>query len=53
MDSILDQGRLVHSQRSKGNFLFSTATANSIMDYSAKVIEDNVVDSPPSRGHIP
>jgi hypothetical protein len=52
MDSILDQGGLVHSQRSKGNFLFSAATANSTMDYSAKVIEDGVVDSPPSRGHV-
>jgi hypothetical protein len=53
MDSILDQGGLVHSQRSKGNFLFFVVTANSTMDYSAKVIEDGVVDSPPSRGHVP
>jgi hypothetical protein len=41
------------SQRSKGNFLYSTALANSTMDYSTKVIEDGVVDSPLSRGHVP
>ena len=37
------------SQHSKGNLLYSAATAQSTMDYSSKVAEDGVVDSPPSR----
>jgi hypothetical protein len=35
-----------------GIFLFSTAIANSTMDYSTKMIENGVVDSPPSCDHI-
>jgi hypothetical protein len=46
-------GGLDFSQPSKGNYLFSAATANSTMDYSTKVIEDGVVDSPPSSNHVP
>jgi hypothetical protein len=52
MDSILDQEGLDFSQPSEENFLFPIATANSMMDYSTKVIEDGIVDSPPSRGHV-
>jgi hypothetical protein len=40
------------SQHNKGNFLFPALTANSTMDYSTKVIEDGVVDSPPSCSHV-
>jgi hypothetical protein len=52
MDPVLDQGGLDFSQQSKGNFLFSAATTHSTMDFLAKVIEDGVVDSPPSHGHV-
>ena len=36
----------------KGHLLYSAATAQSTMDYLCKAIEDDVVDSPPSRGII-
>ena len=36
-------------QLSKGNLLYSAATAQSTMDYSPMVIEDRVMDSSPSR----
>ena len=52
MISVMDLGRLDYSQQSKGNFLYSTATVNSTMDYLIKVIEDNVVNSPQVRGHV-
>ena len=39
-------------EHGKGHLLYSTATAQSTMDYSRKAIEDDVVDSPPSRGMI-
>ena len=35
-----------------GIFLFSTTIANSTMDYSTKMIENGVVDSPPSCGLV-
>jgi hypothetical protein len=53
VDSVLNEGGLDFSQQSKENFLYSAAPANSTMDYSTKVMEDSVVDSPPSRGPIP
>jgi hypothetical protein len=49
----MDLEGLDYSQRSKLNFLYSAATTNSTMDYSVKVIEDDAVDSPPSRSQIP
>ena len=36
----------------KGHLLYSTATTQSTMDYLRKAVEDDVVDSPPSRGII-
>jgi hypothetical protein len=53
MISVLDLGGLDYSQQSKGNFLYSTMIANSTMDYLTKVIEDSVVNSLHSRGHVP
>jgi hypothetical protein len=50
LDLVMDLERLDFFQQNKGNFLYFAATANSTMDYSAKVIEDSVVDSPPSCG---
>jgi hypothetical protein len=52
VDSVLNEGRLDFLQQNKGNFLYSTATSNSIMDYSIKGMDDSVVDSLPSRGPV-
>jgi hypothetical protein len=41
------------SIQSKGNFLYSAATANSTMDCSMKMMEDGIVDSPPNRNVQP
>jgi hypothetical protein len=49
VDSVLNEGGLDFSQQSKENFLYSAAPANSTMDYSTKVMEDSVIDSPPNR----
>ena len=38
------------SQHNKGNLLYSAPTAQSTIDYSSKAVDDEVVDSPPSRG---
>ena len=40
-------------EHGKGHLLYSAAIAQSTMDYSRKAVEDDVVDSPPSRGIIP
>ena len=53
MDSILNEGGLDFSQQSKENFLYSAALANSTIYYSTKVMEDSLVDSPPTRGPVP
>jgi hypothetical protein len=53
VDSVVDLWGVEFFERSKGNNLYSTATANSTIDFATKVIEDSVVDSPPSRGHVP
>ena len=45
----MEIGASTFLQHSKGNFLYSAATAQSTMDYSPKAMEDGVVDSPPSR----
>jgi hypothetical protein len=44
----MDLGGCTFSLRSKGNFLYSAATAHSTMDYSSKNVDDDVVDSPPN-----
>ena len=49
MDSVMEIGASAFPQYSKGNLLYSAATAQSTMDYSPKAVEDEVVDSPPSR----
>jgi hypothetical protein len=41
------------SIQSMGNFLYSAAIANSIMDCSTKMMEDGVVNSPPNRNVQP
>ena len=41
-----------HCNIVKGIFLYSTATAQSTMDYLPKAIKDGVVDSPPSHAVI-
>lgn len=48
VDSIMDYGPCAISQRNKGNFMYSTATTQSKMDFSAKSVEDNVVNSSPN-----
>jgi hypothetical protein len=55
VDSIVDWGggRWDGSIQSKGNFLYSTAIANSTMDCSTKMMEDGVVESPPNRNVQP
>ena len=49
VDSIMDLDGYAFSRQSKGNFLYSAATAQSTMDFSRKGVDDAVVDSPPSR----
>ena len=49
VDSVMEIGASTFPQHSKGNLLYSTATAQSTMDYSPKAVEDGVVDSPPSH----
>ena len=53
VDSIFDCGGGDYSFQSKGNFLYSTAIANSTMDNSTKTIEDGIVDSPPTHNAQP
>lgn len=53
VDSVLGHGNRAMSVQSKGNFLYSAATAQSTMDYSSSKIEEGVVESPPSRISIP
>ena len=48
----MECGACSFSQHSKGNLLYSTATAQSTMDFSPKALEDGVVDSLPSRGAL-
>ena len=53
LDSVLSCGDGGCAPQSKGNFLYSAATANSTMENSAKTLEDGVVDSPPNRNALP
>ena len=48
VDSVMEIEASTFPQHSKGNLLYSAATAQSTMDYSPKAVEDGVVDSPPS-----
>lgn len=45
-DSILDYGQYAISRSGLGNNMYSTATAQSTMDYSVLPIDAGVVDSP-------
>jgi hypothetical protein len=53
VDSVFDCGGGDYSLQSKGNILYSAATANSTMDSSTKIMEDGIVDSPPTRNAQP
>ena len=44
----MEYGASAFPQHSKGNLLYSVATAQLTMDYSLKAVEDGVVDNPPS-----
>ena len=53
VDSVMEIGTCALSEHDKRHFLYSTTTAQLTMDYSRKAVEDDVVDSPSSRGIIP
>ena len=53
VDSVMEIGTCALSEHDKRHLLYSAATTQSTMDYSCKAVEDNAVDSPPSRGIIP
>ena len=52
MDSMMEIEACALLQNNKGHFLYSVATAQSMMDYLRKAIKDDVVDSPPSHAII-
>lgn len=52
VDSILKSEDCGLSIKSKGNLLFSAATANSTMDYSKAPLTDGEVNSPPAKCRI-
>ena len=49
----MEIGTCALSEHDKRHLLYSAATAQSTMDYSRKAVEDDAVDSPPSRGIVP
>ena len=49
----MEIGMCTLSEHDKRHLLYSAATAQSMMDYSHKAMEDDVVDSPPNRGIVP
>ena len=53
VDSVMEIGACALSEHDKRHLLYSAATAQSTMDYLRKAMEDDAVDSPPSRGIIP
>ena len=53
VDSVMEIGACALSEHDKRHLLYSAATTQSTMDYSRKAVEDDVVDSPPSRGIVP
>ena len=52
VDSILKSEDCGLSIKSKGNLLFSAATAQSTMDYSKAPLDDGEVNSPPAKSRI-
>ena len=52
MDSMMEIETCALLEHGKRHLLYSAATAQSTMDYSSKAVEDDVVDSPPSRAII-
>ena len=53
VDSVMEIGTYALSEHDKRHLLYSAAIAQSTMDYSCKAVEDDAVDSPPSRGIVP
>ena len=53
VDSVMEIGACALSEHDKQHLLYSAATAQSTMDYSRKAVEDDAVDSLPSRGIVP
>ena len=53
VDSVMEIGAYALSEHDKRHSLYSAAIAQSTMEYSCKAVEDDVVDSPPSRGIVP
>ena len=53
VDSVMEIGACGLSEHDKRHLLYSATTSQSTMDYLHKAVEDDVVDSPPSRGIIP
>ena len=53
VNSVMEIGTCALSKHDKRHLLYSAATAQSMMDYLHKAVEDDVVDSPPSHGIIP
>ena len=53
VDSVMEIETCALTEHGKWHLLYSAATAQLIMDYSCKAVEDDVVDSPPSHAIIP
>ena len=53
VDLVMEIGACALSEHDKWHLLYSIAIAQSTMDYSHKAVEDDAVDSPPSRGIVP
>ena len=53
VDSVVEIGAYALLEDDKRHLLYSAARAQSMMDYSRKAVEDDAVDSPPSRGIVP
>ena len=49
VDSVMEIGTCALLEHDKRHLFYSAATAQSTMDYSRKAVEDDAVDSPPSR----
>ena len=52
VDSVMEVDACALWEHDKGHLLYSAAIAQLTMDYSRKAVEDDIVDSPPSRGII-
>ena len=53
VDLVMEIEACALSEHDKQHLLYSATTAQSTMDYSRKAVEDDAVDSPPSRGIVP